>query len=58
MNRVILEKNKEKKTFIVFCSAWFRRRKHTWDYEDRYETSIPALFREKVKYDIHRIFEL
>lgn len=47
-DRVILEEKKEKKkTFIVFCSAWFRRRKHTWDYEDRYETSIPALFREK-----------
>lgn len=44
----------EKKKRLLFSSAWFRRRKHTWDYEDRYETSTPVLSREKV-YDFHRI---
>lgn len=31
---------------LYYFLAWFRRRKHTWDYEDRYDTSAAAWFRE------------
>lgn len=31
---------------LYYFLAWFRRRKHTWDYEDRYDTSAAARFRE------------
>jgi len=40
------EFNATEENRLYYFLAWFRRRKHTWDYEDRYGTSAIARFRE------------